>query len=74
MTTASRKHEVFLECRLLEAVRSLQSRARSLTPLERVKLQSLLFNLKAVRNLLGDASADESKEEVGTALQFVTLS
>ena len=74
MTTASKKHEVFLQCRLLEAVNSLQSRARSLTPLERIKLQSLLANLKAVQSLTGDASGDGEKEDEGAVRQFVALS
>ncbi len=74
MSATSNEEETSLESGVLEAIRRLQSRARSLTPLERVKLHCLLYNLKAIRNHANAVPDDSAADDTGTAPYFISLS
>jgi len=74
MTRASDDEALLIESALLEAIGRLQSRRRSLSPLEQVKLHSLLYNLKAIRAHAQDAPCDEPADEKEATIQFVASS
>jgi len=74
MTETSAADAICLESDVLAAIHRLQSRPHGLTPLEQVKLLSLLYNLKALQTHNTTSDRDDPEGEPVATPHLVAVS